>query len=223
MRIAQRQHHAPDIRSRILDGAYQRARAGSRNAACHWLAQQLRDNGLPVATAEHDAGTFAAQMGKDFSKSEALSCVRSAYRRPAREPWGTATARQPYRRRELTGADFDRMIAEEAVNCGLLQVATTKLLARGFAEAAYPVSFRQQEFHRLLNAAKDARQRERIARDRGRELIAQLDFEHADWKVIDRYCLDDHEADRLTAVASWLSKAPQQEVDRYEREREVTR
>jgi len=170
------------------------------------MALQFRDNRFTQAEAERAAETYAATVGgRDYSRREALSAVRSAYRRPAREPWGSnrqwSGSRQP--RREITGDDFDRM------------------LARGIAEVAYQIQpirpvlvpqsvarFRSEEFHRLLESARDAAQRERIARRRGLELIGALDFEHADWEVIDEYCLADQEADRLAAVASWLERAP---------------
>jgi hypothetical protein len=166
------------IRSRIIDGAIQRAQQGSRNEACLWLGCQERDNGLGQALAEHDVEIVAATIGgRDFSRREAISAVRSAYRRPAREPWtGRLKAPNPNPR------------------------------------------FRSEEFRRLLAAARDAAQRERIARARGLELMRALDFESPDWTIIDAHCLADKDADRLLAVATWLERAADAEVDVYRKE-----
>lgn len=77
-----------------------------RNVRALWLACQLRDNGYSEMEAEpvlldfaaHCPGTSAKGKQEAFTEREALSCLRSAFSRPSREPWERAvTLRFPRR------------------------------------------------------------------------------------------------------------------------------
>jgi Bifunctional DNA primase/polymerase, N-terminal len=69
--------------------ALQRAREGNRNQVGFQLACQLRDDGVSEAEAREIVRSYAAQVtqGKTpYTEREALASVRSAYKRPPREP-----------------------------------------------------------------------------------------------------------------------------------------
>ena len=75
---------------------------GSRNDTGHWLACQLRDNGVSESEATELMRAYQArcpQNGTPYTEREALATVRSAYSHPARSPAsrGNATGTKPYR------------------------------------------------------------------------------------------------------------------------------
>src|SRR5262249_27065306 len=62
----------------------------TRNATGFWLACQLRDNRYDRHEAESAMRAYAASVGQEghpYTEGEALASLRSAYLRPAREPW----------------------------------------------------------------------------------------------------------------------------------------
>jgi hypothetical protein len=72
-----------------LSLALQKVREGNRNAIGFWLACQLRDDKIPEAEARSVILTYAnlAPSGKEqYTSKEAIASVRSAYKRPPREP-----------------------------------------------------------------------------------------------------------------------------------------
>lgn len=72
-----------------LSLALEKAREGNRNSIGFWLACQLRDDHIPEAEAQFIMLTYATQLptGKDqYTAKEALASVRSAYKRPPRDP-----------------------------------------------------------------------------------------------------------------------------------------
>lgn len=78
-----------------LSQALQRASEGNRNATGFWLACQLRDDHLSEAEARSIILSYANQVqeGREpYTSKEAIASVRSAYKRPPREP---ARRRQP--------------------------------------------------------------------------------------------------------------------------------
>jgi hypothetical protein len=122
--VSQASRKPEALSGQLIDRAIEHSKTEGRHNACFGMALQFRDNRFTQAEAESAAETYAKTVGgRDYSRREALSAVRSAYRRPAREPWGSnrqwSGSRQP--RREITGDDFDRM------------------LARGIAEVAYQI------------------------------------------------------------------------------------
>lgn len=79
---------------------------GSRNAACFWLACQLRDSRYTKADAEASAREFASAVARDkadpFTVTEALATVASAYAERPREP-ALRPAERPGERFPLIG------------------------------------------------------------------------------------------------------------------------
>lgn len=72
-----------------LAQALDKAREGNRNAVGFWLACQLRDDHLSEAEARRIGLLYAnlAPQGKEqYTSKEAIASVRSAYKRPPREP-----------------------------------------------------------------------------------------------------------------------------------------
>jgi hypothetical protein len=72
-----------------LAQAVVKAKEGNRNAVGFWLACQLRDDHLPEAEARSIILTYAnlAPPGREqYTSKEAIASVRSAYKRPPREP-----------------------------------------------------------------------------------------------------------------------------------------
>ena len=72
-----------------LDQALAKAREGNRNAVGFWLACQLRDDHIPESKARSIILTYAnlAPEGNEpYTSKEAIASVRSAYKRPPREP-----------------------------------------------------------------------------------------------------------------------------------------
>lgn len=64
--------------------------AHSPREAAFWLACQLRDNRYDEDGQAHEAILdFAARCSVSFTSREALRILRSTYRRPPREPWGS--------------------------------------------------------------------------------------------------------------------------------------
>jgi hypothetical protein len=81
----------------LLKRALARAKAGDgdsgRNATGLWLACQLRDNGYTQDEAREVLGRFQEAVpsgGHEYTKREAEATLRSAYGRPARQPWRLA-------------------------------------------------------------------------------------------------------------------------------------
>ncbi len=76
------------------------APAGGRNKAGVWLACQLRDNGFSEGEARGEMEAFARDVrqpdGKPrYTATDARSTLGSVYRRPPRQPWGSAPDRFP--------------------------------------------------------------------------------------------------------------------------------
>lgn len=64
------------------------AEEGTRNTQLFKLCCQFRDQGMAYDTAETEAESWAFKVG--LTQKEAMSAVKSAYSRPAREPWAPA-------------------------------------------------------------------------------------------------------------------------------------
>ena len=74
-------------------------RPGCREGVGFKLAQQLRDNGHDLQVAERVMREYAAAVPVGdhlYEASEAISSLRSAYSKPAREPWGDEGDGTPY-------------------------------------------------------------------------------------------------------------------------------
>jgi len=70
-----------------LEQALGKANVGNRNIQGHWLACQLRDNGISRETARSLMIQYALNVpGEDYSEDEALASLDSAYSTPPREP-----------------------------------------------------------------------------------------------------------------------------------------
>lgn len=72
-----------------LSQALAKAHEGNRNAVGFWLACQLRDDKIPESEARSSILTYAnlAPQGREqYTSKEAIASVRSAYKRPPREP-----------------------------------------------------------------------------------------------------------------------------------------
>ncbi len=72
-----------------LSAALEKAREGNRNAVGFWLACQLRDDQIPESQARSMLLTYANLLptGRaQYTSKEAIASVRSAYKRPPREP-----------------------------------------------------------------------------------------------------------------------------------------
>jgi hypothetical protein len=80
----------------LLRRALARAKAGGtgdsgRNATGLWLACQLRDNGYSQDEARPVMGRYREGVpaeGHEYTEREVEATLRSAYARPARQPWG---------------------------------------------------------------------------------------------------------------------------------------
>lgn len=76
---------------RLLIMALQRVAYGTRNSMGFWLAVQLRDNGYDRAAATNVMLRYQAAVAgwgeHAYTVAEALRTLRSAFSRPAREPW----------------------------------------------------------------------------------------------------------------------------------------
>jgi RecA-family ATPase len=69
-----------------IETVYQNgAEEGTRNTQLFKIACQFRDQGMSYDAAETEAESWAFKVG--LSQKEAMSAVKSAYSRPAREPW----------------------------------------------------------------------------------------------------------------------------------------
>lgn len=89
MTLSQTTANAESLFGKILDNAISSSASEGRNNAGFWLACQLRDDGFTQAEAESAAETYACRVGDGtYSRREAISSVRSAYRRSPREPSG---------------------------------------------------------------------------------------------------------------------------------------
>ena len=84
---------APAIQTIYANGAEE----GMRNTTLFKLACQFRDQGMSYEAAETEAESWAFKVG--LTQKEAMSAVKSAYSRPAREPWVPAAK---YQLRNLT-------------------------------------------------------------------------------------------------------------------------
>lgn len=81
-----------NLHDELLKRAISRASAEGRNHTGLWLAAQLRDNAYSQLDAErvvksYQASVQNAKAGDVYTEQEALRTLRSAYGRPAREPW----------------------------------------------------------------------------------------------------------------------------------------
>jgi len=85
-----------DDGSKWLEDALGKASQGTRDEWAFWLACQLRDNGLSYSEAENVLRAYAARVmqGTDpYTEREALTKVRSAFNKPARDPAVSQTRR----------------------------------------------------------------------------------------------------------------------------------
>ena len=189
MTLSQTTANAESLFGRILDKAITSSASGSRNNAGFCLACQLRDNGFSQAEAESAAEIYAASVGdRTYTRKEAISSVRSAYKRPPREAW------------------VGRL---NSLNSLRPQLARAQSVAR----------FRNEESDRLMDAARDASQRERIARKRGQQLLEAGGGSPKEWEIVFELCLDDQKADRLLEAADWIrTKATEDEIRDYRAE-----
>jgi AAA domain/Bifunctional DNA primase/polymerase, N-terminal len=79
----------------FLNDALERSRQMGRNQAGFWLATQLRDNGFSEAKAFEIGAEYAGSVDQvdakgheaEYKWSEYVASVKSAYAKPAREPW----------------------------------------------------------------------------------------------------------------------------------------
>lgn len=74
-----------------LERAIEKAEQGNRNKTSFWLSCQLRDQRIDRKKAEEVVRQFARHVSQDggFSEREAMSTLKSAFRREPREPSGT--------------------------------------------------------------------------------------------------------------------------------------
>lgn len=84
---------APSIEAIYHNGAEE----GTRNTQLFKLCCQFRDQGMSYDAAETEAESWAFKVG--LTQKEAMSAVKSAYSKPAREPWRPAAK---YQLRNLT-------------------------------------------------------------------------------------------------------------------------
>lgn len=83
------QQPSSDSGSYWLGKALAKAIVGNRNATGHWLACQLRDNGMTESEAAGVLSSYADRVprsDKAYTQREALASLRQAYSQPAREP-----------------------------------------------------------------------------------------------------------------------------------------
>lgn len=86
-RIKQDDNRAESLSVYLLSKYIPKAVKGNRNNTLMQLVCQLRDNLIPQFVAEERAREFVEAMNdKDFTVHEAISCVRSVYKRQARMP-----------------------------------------------------------------------------------------------------------------------------------------
>lgn len=171
---------------KILDNAITFSANEGRNKACFDMACQFRDNGFTQPEAESAAEVYASSVGD-----------RTYTRREA-----IGSVRSAYRRPP-----------REAWSSTLSPVGS---LRPQLVKAQSIARFRHVEFERLIAEARDKARLERIVRRRASELVAVFDFTSADWEVIDQFCLDDQEADKLLDAADWIqTKASTDEVEAY--------
>ena len=79
---------APAVRAVYENGAAE----GTRNTTLFAIVCQLRDGGMSQADAENEAEAWGIKNG--LTQRECLSVVKSAYARPARDPWRPAAKYQ---------------------------------------------------------------------------------------------------------------------------------
>ncbi len=101
--------------NQILDRAITRSSSEGRSNACFGMACQLRDNGFTQAEAENAAEIYASSVGdRTYTPREAISTVRSAYRRPPREAWsGTRSSFRSLRPQLVRAQSIARFRHEE--------------------------------------------------------------------------------------------------------------
>lgn len=86
-----------DYTGKLLSRATMSASTEGRNTAGSWLAMQLRDQGLTEADARAPMAEYVRRVAEAIPKDhpytfeEALASLKSAYTRPAREPWKMPT------------------------------------------------------------------------------------------------------------------------------------
>jgi hypothetical protein len=88
--------NADELTEALIRKALDIGRTDGRNNGAFWLATQARDNGFSITDdyIVHEYRRLAGSHNKKgeleaFSEREAVSCWRSAFERPAREPWGS--------------------------------------------------------------------------------------------------------------------------------------
>lgn len=118
-----------------LERAIEKAEKGNRNKTSFWLSCQLRDQRIDRKDAEETVRQFARHVSQDggFSEREAVSTLKSAFRRDPREPSG---------REEEDDDDLDRE-------------SYTSLWRRLFNE---PATVGDQDLSRLVLAMPKPRQ-----------------------------------------------------------------
>jgi len=73
-----------------LREAINKAAIGSRNYACLWLSDQLRDDSIPIEKSSEIIKIFVSEIPQEqnnkFTLAEALSVLKSRYSLPKRNP-----------------------------------------------------------------------------------------------------------------------------------------
>jgi putative DNA primase/helicase len=94
------------LAERILQQAVDQAHQGNRNDTGLWLACQMRDNGFSETEAGQFLQRYAAQVknngAEPYDESEAITSLRQAFSRPAREPWHRVPIGKHFKRFNLT-------------------------------------------------------------------------------------------------------------------------
>ena len=130
--------NAETLFGQIIDRAITQSTSEGRNKACFDMACQFRDNGFTQAEAESAAEIYASSVGdRTFTRHEAISAVRSAYRRPPREPWSGTRSSFRSLRPQLVKAqsiahfrheEFQRLMAEARDKARLERIVRRRAL-----------------------------------------------------------------------------------------------
>jgi hypothetical protein len=126
------------LSGKIIDRAVMQSTSGGRNKACFDMVCQLRDNGFTQTEAESAAEIYASSVGdRTFTRREAISAVRSAYRRPPREAWSSSVNSSRSPRPQLVRArsiarfrheEFERFMAEARDKARLERIVRRRAL-----------------------------------------------------------------------------------------------
>ena len=169
--VSQSTANTESLFGRLIDRANARASSEGRNNAAFGMACQLRDNGFTQAEAENAAEIYASTVGdRTYTPREAISAVRSAYRRPPREAWSGTRSSFRSLRPQLVRAqsiarfrheEFQRLMAEARDKAQLERIVRRRALelvkAFDFTSPDWEVidhySMADQEADELLAAA----------------------------------------------------------------------